>query len=97
MELKDIEVTADLETVRGGSNTIVQSSANGPVSGVVAVGGLGFNLSPVNVQSAVGQSNVTTQQALIEDYNLSTTSIDIMGSQIGIGFPFGRSRVARIK
>ena len=90
MELKDIAVAADLETVRGGSNTIVQSSVNGPVSGAVAVGGLGFNLSPVNIQSTVGQANVTTQQALIEDYDLSTTTIDIMASQISAGFPFGR-------
>ncbi|MEM1435663.1 MAG: hypothetical protein AAGG11_16510 [Pseudomonadota bacterium] len=90
MELKDIAVAADLETVRGGSNTIVQSSVNGPVSGSVAVGGFGFNLSPVNIQSAVGQANVTTQQALIEDYDVSTTSIDIMASQLSVGFPFGR-------
>ena len=93
MELKDIAVAADLEAVRGGSNTIVQSSVNGPATGAVSVSGFGFNLSPVDVQSTVAQGNVTTQQALIEDYDLSTTSIDIMASQISAGFPFSRRRL----
>lgn len=89
MEMKDIAVELEsMESVRGG-NAIVQNSVNGPVTGVVEVSGGGFNLSPVNVSSLVGQSNSTTQHALIEDHDFYSTSVDVVGSQIFAGFPFG--------
>lgn len=89
MELKDIAVAAELKSVRGGSNSITQSSVNGPATGAVTVAGHGFNLSPVSVTSMVGQANVTSQQALIEDHDSYSTSVGIVGSQIWAGFPFG--------
>ncbi|MGI9326171.1 MAG: hypothetical protein ACR2PZ_13185 [Pseudomonadales bacterium] len=89
MEMKDIAVELEsMESVRGG-NAIVQNSVNGPVTGAVAVSGGGFNLSPVTVSSLVGQSNSTTQQALIEDHDIYSTSVEVVGSQIFAGFPFG--------
>ncbi|MFK7913423.1 MAG: hypothetical protein AB8B93_05875 [Pseudomonadales bacterium] len=91
MELKDIAVEVSaMQEIRGGANSITQSSVNGPVTGVVSVGGGAFNMSPVTVTSMVGQSNLTSQQALIEDRDIHTTTIDVVGSQISAGFPFAR-------
>ncbi len=88
MEIKDITVSVEkMEEVRGG-NSITQTSTNGYVAGAVAVGGWASNGSPNYVTSSVSQANLTSQQALIEDHDITTVDVDILGSQIFAGFPF---------
>ncbi len=84
MELKDITVAAELETVRGG-NAIVQNSVNGPVTGLVGVHGSAFNLSPVSVTSDVLQQNSTTQGAAIDQLQQRDLSVVIDSSQLSFG------------
>ena len=84
MELKDLTSEATME-VRGGSNAIVQSSFNGPTTGLVAVHGSKFNLSPVSVTSGVLQQNETVQMAAIDDLYKRDLSLTFDQSQLQLG------------
>ncbi|MFK7913429.1 MAG: hypothetical protein AB8B93_05905 [Pseudomonadales bacterium] len=88
MELKDITNEAELATIRGGYNSISQSSVNYGATGSVSVSGHGFNASPVDITSNVLQSNLTQQSAAIHDVYKRDTRLNVLGSQISAGFPF---------
>ena len=91
MELKDLTLSIeDAKDIRGGrllrsGNSISQTSANGGVYGQVAVGGQGFNLSPVSIVSEAGQFNTTEQGAAIHDVRETVVDVDILGSQLQLG------------
>lgn len=87
MEFKDITVAAELKEVRGG-NAIIQNSENYGVTGLVSVGGYGFNGSPVTVSSSVLQANKTDQAAAISDVYKRDTKLSLTASQVFAGFPY---------
>ena len=87
MELKDLTHEAAMD-VRGGANSISQSSVNYGASGVVRVGGGSFNGSPVTITSQVVQANLTEQAAQITDVYKRDTKLSLVGSQVFAGFPF---------
>jgi outer membrane cobalamin receptor len=90
MEIKDIAATVErMEEVRGG-NSIAQSNAVGGVVSAINVGGHGFNLSPVDVQSSVIQANETNQAAQIIDRDDYRSSLSLVGSQVNMDYGWGR-------
>jgi hypothetical protein len=84
MQLKDLTSEATMD-IRGGSNSIGQSSYNGPALGQVGVHGSKFNLSPVSVTSDVLQQNSTVQMAAIDQLHSTDLNLSFDQSQLHLG------------